>query len=286
MRKAFTEAASQILFNNHETSLFLGDIGVFGFRNILTTFPDRAFNFGILEQAMVSAAAGFSEAGLHPIVSTIAPFIVNRAFEQIKVDFGYQDLSGTFVSVGASFDYSGLGATHYCPEDVNLIDNIPGAKIYIPGNTNEVSACLNESICQGLHYLRLSETKHNRRIDFIGTQAISSEGNKLGVLFMGSTLRFMPIDKVIEGVDVFYSNEIQSLRDFNFSDVTNLVVVSDFYQDSIIASLNKFHNNIRLHSVEPRKEFYRSYGKYSDALNTLGCSELDLFKLLEILKNG
>ena len=169
MRKQFVETTSEILFSDDKAALLLGDIGVFGFRRPLEELPKRVFNFGILEQAMVSTAAGFSEKGFHPVVSTIAPFIVNRAFEQIKIDFGYQNLQATFISVGASFDYAQLGATHYCPDDVVLMSTIPNMNIYIPGSSEEVKQCI--KLCQNntLNYIRLSEQTHDFDIKLIGT---------------------------------------------------------------------------------------------------------------------
>ena len=86
-------------------------------------YPKRIYNIGILEQSMISMAAGLSNEGLKPIVHTIAPFIVSRAYEQLKIDFGYNKLNGNFVSIGASYDYASLGCTHHCPEDINLMYN-------------------------------------------------------------------------------------------------------------------------------------------------------------------
>ena len=137
MRKTFTSTASKIIKENKNTALLLGDIGVYGFRDILSAHPERAFNIGILEQSMVSMAAGLASEGIIPIIHTIAPFIVERALEQIKVDFGYQKLPGNFVSVGASFDYAKLGCTHHCPGDVNILSNIPKVNIFIPGHAKE-----------------------------------------------------------------------------------------------------------------------------------------------------
>ncbi len=78
--------------------VLLGDIGVFAFQDVFTKYPNRCFNIGICEQSMVGMAAGLSMAGLIPIVHTIEPFLVERAFEQIKDDFGYQELKGTIHS--------------------------------------------------------------------------------------------------------------------------------------------------------------------------------------------
>ena len=37
---------------------------------------------------------------------TIAPFLIERSYEQIKLDVNYQELDINLVSTGSSFDYS------------------------------------------------------------------------------------------------------------------------------------------------------------------------------------
>ena len=129
MRKQFVKTISKLFIKDKKIVMLLGDIGVFGFRNLFKLYSKRIYNIGILEQSMISLAAGLSNEGMKPIVHTIAPFIVNRAYEQLKIDFGYNKLNGNFISIGASYDYASLGCTHHCPEDINLMHNIPNMQI-------------------------------------------------------------------------------------------------------------------------------------------------------------
>jgi transketolase len=80
MRKEFATIMGRELASNPSSTLILGDIGVFGHRESFEKFPDRVFNIGILEQSMVSFAAGMAIEGMSPTIHTIAPFLVERAF--------------------------------------------------------------------------------------------------------------------------------------------------------------------------------------------------------------
>jgi transketolase len=125
MRKQFISTIENCLENDARLILLLGDIGVFGFRNAFEKFADRVFNIGILEQSSIGLASGLAKMKLIPVVHTIAPFLVERSFEQIKIDCAYQNIAVNLVSVGASYDYASLGCTHHCPADVALLKNIP-----------------------------------------------------------------------------------------------------------------------------------------------------------------
>ena len=165
MRKQFVKSVTQLMAEDPEQVLLLGDIGVFGFRQAAADFPGRVINIGILEQATVGMAAGMAMTGMKPIVHTIAPFLIERAYEQLKIDFGYQRLSGTFVSAGGSFDYSSLGCTHHCPSDVNLVENIDGFGIFVPGHPDELAMIFEKTkTWGGPRYIRLSEKSNSKPV--------------------------------------------------------------------------------------------------------------------------
>ena len=79
MRIQFNKTVQRLFKKNKKLFIILGDIGVYGFKDLLK--EKRAINIGILEQATISFAAGLAKIGFIPVVHTIATFMVNRAFE-------------------------------------------------------------------------------------------------------------------------------------------------------------------------------------------------------------
>ena len=108
-------------------------------------YPKRYFNIGICEPAMVNVAAGLSKMGLIPIVHTITPFLIERSFEQIKLDFGYQKLPVNLVSVGGSFDYSKLGCSHHSYSDLAIINQFENSQFFYPGSAVEFDVLFNQT---------------------------------------------------------------------------------------------------------------------------------------------
>mgnify|MGYP001342780656 CR=1 FL=1 len=109
MRKAFPLTVERLMKKDKRIFCLLGDIGVFSFRNIFKNYKNRIFNMSTMEQSMIGFGSGLSRSGFIPIIHTIAPFLVLRALDQIKIDFVYNKLPCNIVSVGASNDYSKLG---------------------------------------------------------------------------------------------------------------------------------------------------------------------------------
>ena len=135
--------------------VLLGDISVFGFQNCFKDFPERTFNIGICEQSMVGMAAGLSMAGFIPIVHTIEPFLVDRAFEQIKDDFGYQELKGNIVGVDVSETAPNLGYTHQCPHALQHMLSVKGMNVWAPNSAEQLDIFLKQHYT-GLNYFRIS----------------------------------------------------------------------------------------------------------------------------------
>ena len=87
MRKEFVRLMLEMGGKEERLVILAGDISVFGLREFRKNYPERFYNIGICEQSMMSMASGMALAGLIPVVHSIAPFVTERCFEQIKDDF-------------------------------------------------------------------------------------------------------------------------------------------------------------------------------------------------------
>lgn len=282
MRKQLIKTVEKILEKDSYSVLLLGDIGVFGFRNSLQKYPDRVYNIGILEQSTIGLSAGLSKTNLIPIVHTIAPFIVERSLEQLKIDFGYQKLNGNFVSIGASYDYAALGPTHHCPADIQLIKTIPNFQIIVPGNSKEFDLLFNSTYNNSSPtYYRLSEYEHTQNIDVeFGKANLIKNGSKATIICVGDML-----DRVIQStrdldVTILYYTTLepfdnQILLD-NFNE--NIIIVEQFYEGSLNYDVSKSleGKNYCLYNIGMKREFLVNYGKKEEHDINLG---LDLESL-------
>jgi len=155
MRKQFPKTVMDIMDTDDRVVVLLGDIGVFAFKDVFEKYPNRIYNVGILEQSMVGMAAGLAMAGFIPIVHTIEPFLVDRAFEQIKDDFGYQELPGNIIGVDVSTTAPNLGYTHQCPYALEHMAHVQGMNVFEPGTPMVFDQLLKENYNKGLNYFRI-----------------------------------------------------------------------------------------------------------------------------------
>jgi transketolase len=163
MREEFVAAAVAALETDPRVVVVLADISSDAFLAARRRFPERVINVGIREQLMVSVAGGLALAGMRPIIHTYAPFAVSRAFEQLKLDLTHQDVDAVVVTIGASYDVPTAGTTHFAPEDIALIDTLPGWHAHVPAYDDEVEPLLARALKGGRHYIRLTEQSVRRR---------------------------------------------------------------------------------------------------------------------------
>ncbi len=202
MRKQFATTLEETFKSDKRLVLLYGDVGTFGFRFAQKAHPDRVYNVGILEQSMVSMAAGIAMQGFIPVVHTIATFLVERSLEQIKDDFGYQRLGGNFVSIGASFDLASWGCTHQCPGDVSILKNVPEIEVVVPGSPAEFDSLFKQSYDNGHPtYFRLSNLRNADSLTVkFGKANVIRKGNNATVIAVGPMLD--TVVKACEGLDV------------------------------------------------------------------------------------
>ena len=138
-RTQFGRTVTDLLDEDLSTVLVLAEISARFFTDALRRHPDRAINVGIREQLLVNVGAGLALTGMRPVVHTFGTFLVERAFEQVKLGFPHQGVGGVLVGGGGSFDASDSGRTHQAPGDVALMDTLPDVLIHAPGTAQESS---------------------------------------------------------------------------------------------------------------------------------------------------
>lgn len=179
MREAFVQVMSDLIERDPRVALVLAEISASLFTDAAARHPDRVINVGIREQLAVSVCGGLALAGMRPVVHSYAPFLVERAFEQIKLDLNHQDVGAVLVSIGASYDTPAEGRTHQCPGDVALLDTLPGWTVHVPGHPAEAAALLTDAVgAGGRAYVRLS-TQEN-------AEPLAAPDGRLRVLRRGS----------------------------------------------------------------------------------------------------
>lgn len=283
MRKQFVKTVEEILSKDDKVILLLGDIGVFGFKKSFELYPNRVYNIGILEQSTVSVASGLSMTGLVPIIHTIAPFITERCFEQIKNDFAYQKLGGNIVSVGASYDYASFGCTHHCPSDIGILMNIPGIQIMVPGSSEEFDRLFKQSYNnKKLNYFRLSERENQIRVPVkIGKANIIKRG-KLGTVIVIGPL----LDKVVDAtknqdVTVIY---LTTIKPFDTETIkkniagNKVLICEPYYSGAIIKDVIKSSDKpLKIDLLGVPKKFLTNYGTAAEHDEYMGFTVKNIF---------
>ena len=92
-RDAYGEVFFELANKDEKIVALTADVGPsVRFGKFEQEFPDRFFDFGIAEQNLMGAAAGFSREGKIPFVSVYAIFAALRSIEQIRTDIAYPNL--------------------------------------------------------------------------------------------------------------------------------------------------------------------------------------------------
>lgn len=157
MRPTFAKELQNII-NKREAYLLTGDLGFSVFDNLRKIHPKYFLNMGIAEQSMVGIAAGMANSGKEVYVYSIVPFLMYRAFEQIRNDICYPNLPVRLVGVGAGLSYSDAGPTHHSIEDIAISTALPNLTVISPSDPKEVEFFMkNMHTIKGPAYMRISK---------------------------------------------------------------------------------------------------------------------------------
>ena len=139
MRRRFGTLIADLADQDDRIYVVSGDIGYRVFDEFRDRHPDRFINIGICEQSMIGVSSGMALEGLQPWVYTITPFLIERPFEQIKLDINQQNVNVKLVGFA---DYPTLGPTHAeldAGRLLELLDNVQ--RFFLKTATKRNSLC-------------------------------------------------------------------------------------------------------------------------------------------------
>lgn len=230
MRRDFSAVIEQIGINDEKIVFLTGDLGFMALENVQKFLGPRFINAGVGEQNMVSMAAGLAAKGYSPICYSIAPFIVYRPLEQIRLDVCLHNMNVKLVGNGGGYGYGIMGATHHALEDLAVLSCLPNMICYIPfckEDVAEVVAMMMER--KGPGYLRLGSGNKPKDLEIPTYQPLRklASGDKVTMI----------------GVGPVVLNALKAIELMDEKSVVDLFVVSELpftdLSKEIIASINK-----------------------------------------------
>jgi transketolase len=152
----FAEALIKMAEQNERIVALTADLGkytdLYPFRD---RFPERYFNIGMAEQAMVTAAVGLSKTGFVPFCTTFGAFAVRRALDFIMIAGAHSNENVKLFCALPGLT-TGYGATHQATEDLAVMGAVPDLMVVDPGDAIELQSVVRYAAStRGSCYVRL-----------------------------------------------------------------------------------------------------------------------------------
>ncbi|KAF5993183.1 MULTISPECIES: transketolase family protein [Streptomyces] len=280
MRDRFAPVMTRLLDEDPRVAVVLAEIGKDGFTEARRRHPDRVINVGIREQLLVGAGAGLALTGLRPVVHTFASFLVERPFEQVKLDLGHQDVGAVLVSAAASFDWPAGGFTHMAPGDVALLDTLDGWTVHVPGHPDEAEQLLRQAVAAGDDkvYVRLSVQSNAQGLPVDGARFRTVREGHAGVVVAVGPMLDAAL-AATEGLDVtvLYAATVrpfdgQTLRRATEAAGTDVVLVEPYLAGTSTTAAGDALADVphRVLGLGVRRRELRRYGTLDEHLTAHG----------------
>jgi len=146
MRGYFAYYVYEAMEKNNDIFVVLPDLGKGMWDAMRDDFPDRVIITGAAEQACVDLAIGLALSGKIPIVYTITPFLIFRAFESIRNYIDRERLNVKLVGSGRDEDYDQDGFSHYATDVPDFMSNFSNIAEYYPNDKGEMKWLVGEMI--------------------------------------------------------------------------------------------------------------------------------------------
>ena len=121
-----------------ESVVLSGDLTVAceadGFRD---AYPDRFISMGLMEQNMMSFAAGLAREGLSPLVHTFGVFMYRRALDQVEMSIACADLPVRMFGFLPGVTTPG-GPSHQATNDIAVLRSLANMSVVEVGDATDI----------------------------------------------------------------------------------------------------------------------------------------------------
>jgi transketolase len=169
-REAVGPTLIKLQQNGHNLIVVDADLGKStSARKFRDEFPERFFTFGVAEQNMISAAAGFAAMG-HTVFATTFAVFAEHAFDQLRMSVAQPNLDVKIVASHGGVSTGEDGASAQSIEDVAAFSSFPNFSVCIPADVVESEAIIESAAStSGPFYVRTARPK---------TPVIYTEGSR------------------------------------------------------------------------------------------------------------
>lgn len=305
-RKTFGEAVTEAAETNQDIVVLSADSSSgSGLGDFKKKFPERHFEFGIMEQGVTGFASGLATTGKIPVFAAIAPFVTARNFEMFRNDLGYMNQNVKIVGRCAGLTYDQLGSTHHSIDDVAIIRTIPGVTVINPGDPVTIKKAVHAMIRHsGPCYMKIGSPPmpvlYDENVDFtLGKGIVINEGNDVTLVGTGTVLsKAVAASRLLEeaGVSVFLI-DVHTVKPLD-SDLIlyaarktgKIVTVEEHFiaggLGSAIAELTSHEYPVKMKMIGIG-DYYASNGPYEELLGKYGLQPSQIKEtVINFLKNN
>ena len=146
MRRDFANLLHTEMSTNPDIYLITGDLGYGLWDGVRDTYPERFFNVGSSEMAMMGMGIGLAMEGKIPFVYSITPFAIYRPFEMIRNYLNHENIPVKILGGGRNDEYGYLGFSHWACEDLSALSVFENIKLFKPNTQKELENAFNFTI--------------------------------------------------------------------------------------------------------------------------------------------
>lgn len=127
---------------NPNLFLMVGDLGYSMMDLHFRDFPDRCFNPGAAEQALLGAAVGATLMNKTVVCYSITSFLIYRPFEWLRNLVNHEGIPVLLAGSGLDDDYAHDGITHQTFDAKAVLNLFPNIRQYYPSKKEVVPTFL------------------------------------------------------------------------------------------------------------------------------------------------